>query len=278
MGGIVGRFFREFAVTLSAAILVSLVVSLTTTPMMCARLLVPAAKRRAGRFHDWSERGFEGAAARLRADAGLGAATTVRSRCRSCAATVALNVFLYVIIPKGFFPQQDTGRLMGRIQADQSISFQAMRQKLADFIDIVRADPAVENVVGFTGGSQRNTGVDVRHAEAARRARRERGQDRRAAARAARAGARRQSLPQPGPGHPRRRPAEPRQYQYTIQADDLDELRAWEPRIREALSQPARARRRQHRPAEQGTADVDRHRPRRRGAPRRHARSRSTPR
>ena len=79
-------------------------------------------------------------------------------------ATVALNVFLYVIVPKGFFPQQDTGQLIGRIQADQSISFQAMRQKLADFIAIVRADPAVANVVGFTGGAAAEHGVDVRHA------------------------------------------------------------------------------------------------------------------
>ncbi len=74
------------------------------------------------------------------------------------------------IIPKGFFPQQDTGRLIGGIQADQSISFQAMRQKLADFMTIVRADPAVENVVGFTGGAQRNSRLHVRRAEAARRA------------------------------------------------------------------------------------------------------------
>jgi len=74
------------------------------------------------------------------------------------AATIGLNVFLYIVIPKGFFPQQDTGRMIGSIQADQGISFQAMRQKLADFIEIVRSDPAVENVVGFTGGGQRNSG------------------------------------------------------------------------------------------------------------------------
>ena len=75
---------------------------------------------------------------------------------------MALNVYLYVIVPKGFFPQQDTGQLIGRIQADQSISFQAMRQKLADFIAIVRADPAVANVVGFTGGAAAEHGLDVR--------------------------------------------------------------------------------------------------------------------
>src|SRR6185295_10424564 len=75
------------------------------------------------------------------------------------AATVGLNVYLYVIVPKGFFPQQDTGRLSGFIQADQAISFQAMQKKLADFVDIVRQDPAVENVIAFTGGGQRNSGA-----------------------------------------------------------------------------------------------------------------------
>jgi multidrug efflux pump len=121
MGGFVGRFFREFAVTLSAAILVSLVVSLTTTPMMCARLLLPAKERRRGRLHEWSERAF---AALLRGyertlawalDHGPVTALVLVT-------TVALNVYLYVIVPKGFFPQQDTGHLTGRIQADQSIS------------------------------------------------------------------------------------------------------------------------------------------------------------
>src|SRR5207237_5286327 len=73
-------------------------------------------------------------------------------------ATIALNVYLYVAVPKGFFPQQDTGRLVGFIRADQSISFQAMRAKLAEFVDIVKSDPAVDNVVAFTGGGQRNRG------------------------------------------------------------------------------------------------------------------------
>ena len=124
MGGFVGRFFREFAVTLSAAILVSLVVSLTTTPMMCARLLVPAAKRRTNRFHDRSERGF-GALLRGYERTLAWALDHGPLTAAILLATVALNVFLYVIVPKGFFPQQDTGQLTGRIQADQSISFQA---------------------------------------------------------------------------------------------------------------------------------------------------------
>ncbi len=85
-------------------------------------------------------------------------------------ATVCLNVYLYVVVPKGFFPQQDTGRLIGGIQADQSISFQAMRGKLAEFMAIVGRDPAVENVVGFTGGGAAQLGLHVHLAEADRRA------------------------------------------------------------------------------------------------------------
>ena len=135
MGGIVGRLFREFAVTLSAAILISLVVSLTTTPMMCARLLRPRARTRStGRLYRASERAFDCRAARLRASRSAGRCAHGRIMLLLLAATIGLNVYLYVIVPKGFFPQQDTGRLIGSIQADQSISFQAMRQKLADFV------------------------------------------------------------------------------------------------------------------------------------------------
>jgi len=153
------------------------------------------------------------------------------------AATIALNIYLYVVIPKGFFPQQDTGRLIGGIRGDQSISFQAMRQKLTDFMTIVRSDPAVENVVGFTGGQQRNSGmmfvglkpIGERKETADQVIARLRGklakepgadlflqpvQDIRIGGRAANA-----------------------QWQYTLQADDLAELRAWEPKIRQALSE-----------------------------------------
>ena len=155
MGGYVGMFFREFAVTLSAALLVSLLLSLTTTPMMCAHLLVPNRERTTHRLLRWSERGY---AALLRGYERTLAWTLDHAPLTAFVliCTVLLNVFLYVVVPKGFFPQQDTGQLTGRIQADQSISFAAMRQKLDDFVDIVRADPAVDNVVGFTGGG--NTG------------------------------------------------------------------------------------------------------------------------
>ena len=151
MGGIVGRYFREFAVTLSVAILISLVLSLTTTPMMCSRLLRPRQETRKGWLLTRSERAFAGILHGYER-----ALTWVLQHgvltMLVLLVTICLNVYLYIIIPKGFFPQQDTGRLIGFIQADQSISFQAMQQKLAGFIDIVRSDPAVDNVVGFTGG------------------------------------------------------------------------------------------------------------------------------
>ncbi|VVD79291.1 multidrug efflux RND transporter permease subunit [Pandoraea terrigena] len=245
MGGIVGRLFREFAVTLSAAILVSLVVSLTATPMMCARLLkgkpAPGAPDRPSRpsvwtrLGGWTERMFDG---------------MLREYERSLSwalrhgplmlgilfATICLNVWLYTVVPKGFFPQQDTGRMIGFIQADQAISFQAMEKKLADFIRIVQADPDVSTVTGFTGGSNRNGGLmfvtlkplGQRKISADRVIARLRGklakepgamlylqsvQDIRVGGRASNA-----------------------QYQYTLQADDLQQLREWEPKVRNALS------------------------------------------
>jgi multidrug efflux pump len=159
MGGIVGRLFREFAMTLSLAILVSLAISLTTTPMMCALLLKPGAhsdhpKRRTlfDRVLSLYERSLAWS---------LGHSAMVML---VLLATIALTVWLYVIIPKGFFPQQDTGRLTGGLQADQSTSFQAMQRKLTQMMDIVQHDPATQNVVGFTGagggggGGQTNTG------------------------------------------------------------------------------------------------------------------------
>jgi multidrug efflux pump len=157
MGGIVGRLFREFAVTLSMAILISMVVSLTLTPMMCSRLLkrdVPDAHGRLYRASEavfaWIARGYE-------------KSLSVALRwpllvLLALGATIALNVYLYNIVPKGFFPRQDTGRIVGSLQADQASSFQAVRVKLADFIKIVQSDPAVESVTGFTGGGQRNGG------------------------------------------------------------------------------------------------------------------------
>ncbi|GJE02939.1 efflux RND transporter permease subunit [Methylobacterium isbiliense] len=157
MGGIVGRFFQEFAVVLSLAILISLVLSLTTTPMMCARLLTPEPHgRRPGLLARGLEAGFEGILAGYRHSLAWalrhgGVVMLVLF------ATIGLNVYLYVIVPKGFFPQQDTGQMIGGVQADQRISFQAMSAKLKEATEIVRADPAVESVVGFTGGRGTNS-------------------------------------------------------------------------------------------------------------------------
>jgi multidrug efflux pump len=159
MGGIVGRLFREFAVTLSLAILVSLVISLTTTPMMCALLLKPDARRAGPRRRTLFDRALSLYERTLAWSLRHGALVLL-----VLLVTVGLNIVLYVIVPKGFFPQQDTGRLTGSLQADQSISFQAMQGKLAQLMDIVQHDPAVQDVVGFTGagggggGGQTNTG------------------------------------------------------------------------------------------------------------------------
>ncbi len=146
MGGIVGRLFREFAVTLSMAILVSLVISLTTTPMMCALLL------RRGSVH--TDAHAPGLFNRVLGAYGRSLDWALRHSALVMlilAVTVALNVVLFVIIPKGFFPTEDTGRLIGNMQADQDVSFQAMEKKLAQMMAIVQHDPSVQNVVGFTG-------------------------------------------------------------------------------------------------------------------------------
>ncbi|MDB5294776.1 MAG: acriflavin resistance protein [Phycisphaerales bacterium] len=159
MGGFLGRLFREFAVVLSVAIGVSMVVSLTTTPMMCAVLLRDERGRTRGRLYRASERAF---------DALLGAyERTLRVALRHrfvtlvvLALTIAFNVYLYVAVPKGFFPQQDTGRLNGAVKADQSISSAGMRDLLGRYAAAASDDPAVENVIAFTGGGRgtSNTG------------------------------------------------------------------------------------------------------------------------
>ncbi|SAL50825.1 acriflavin resistance protein [Caballeronia terrestris] len=158
MGGIVGRLFREFALTLSLAIAVSLAVSLTVTPMMCARLLQePHELQEPGRFGAWLERQFERMQRGYARTLGW-ALEHPRLILVVLLATIGLNVYLYIIVPKGFFPQQDTGRIVGGIQADQSTSFQAMKVKFAEMMRIVQADPAVDSVAGFTGGRQTNSG------------------------------------------------------------------------------------------------------------------------
>jgi multidrug efflux pump len=149
MGGIIGRLFREFAVVLSVTILVSLAVSLTTTPMMCSVLLQKESKH--GKLYKASERVFERI---LKAYETSLTWVLDRSMLALIVAivTVALSVYLYIVIPKGFFPQQDTGRLNGSVVADQDISFQAMQVKIQALAAIVKQDPAVDNVLAFSGG------------------------------------------------------------------------------------------------------------------------------
>jgi len=158
MGGQVGRLFREFAVTLSAAVMISLVISLTTTPMMCAWLLKSGQQQQPpGRVARWFERGFE---RMLKVyehclDWALSSAALVMT---ILVFVVGLNVYLFAAAPKGFFPQQDTGQINGGMRADQSISFQAMQSKLRQLVDIIKDDPAVATVVGFTGGGRAGGG------------------------------------------------------------------------------------------------------------------------
>ena len=242
MGGVVGRLFREFAVVLSASILVSMVVSLTTTPMMASRVLrarpEPAhgaaprpqgrLARAAGRFNRALARGYR-----------RSLMWTLRHQpvaLLSLVAVIALNVHLYGVIPKTFFPQQDTGVLIGGVQADQGSSFEMMRKRVDRFMEIILSDPAVQNVNGSTGGGQRNSAnfyitlkpLKERKVSADQVVNRLRDkmahepganlfmvpvQDIRIGGRQANA-----------------------QYQYTLQADDLAVLREWEPRVRNALS------------------------------------------
>jgi multidrug efflux pump len=237
MGGLIGRIFREFAMVLSIAILISMIVSLTTTPMMCAYLAPRGSgRRRRSRLHAAGDRVF---AAML----GFYERTLAQALRRpglvlgALLLTVALNVYLFAVIPKGLFPQQDTGRLVGGIRADQSASFELMRDKLGQLIGIVGADPAVASVTGFTGGGRTNSGFvfialkplaerGVSAGEVAARLRPKLSQV---------AGARlflqpvqdirvggRESLAQ---------------YQYTLYGDDLAELYEWGPRITAALEQ-----------------------------------------
>jgi multidrug efflux pump len=152
MGGIVGRLFHEFAVTLSAAIAVSLVVSLTTTPMLCARFLKAHDPGSHGRLYRISERGFY----HLTHGYKVSLAWVLRHKLAIfifAIVMVPVNVALYFVVPKGFFPQQDTGRMGGMVMGDQDVSFDAMRAKTNEFIRIVKADPAVENVLAFVGGN-----------------------------------------------------------------------------------------------------------------------------
>lgn len=158
MGGQAGSLFREFAVTLSVAVLISLLISLTTTPMMCAWLLQPSGQVKSpGRVAHWFQAGFK----QLHRSYEISldwALASQRLVLLLLLAVIALNGYLFVKIPKGYFPRQDTGQISGGLRADRSISFEAMKVKLGQLVDIIRHDPAVDTVVGFTGGSRAGGG------------------------------------------------------------------------------------------------------------------------
>jgi len=242
MGGIVGRLFREFGVTLSVAILVSMVVSLTTTPMMCSKLLRP---RRTVKGPYGQDGGLDGGVDNRLFE------LLLRSYDRSLSwvlhhprtiltvalGTVALSIYLFVVIPKGFFPQQDNGRVMGALIADQDTSFQSMNRLLTEYVNHIKTDPAVEQVIGFAGGNagasntarmfitlkplgQRKLSVDLLIARLRKKLSHIAGatlylqasQDVRVGGRMSNA-----------------------QYQYTLQSTDLIQLEHWAPRLLQSL-------------------------------------------
>ncbi len=236
MGGIIGRLFREFAVTLSVAILVSLVVSLTVTPMLCARWLKRSKDKLAADENTTEHRGIFGYVHRGYARSLGWALNHPMLLLLVFFATIGGNFYLYSIVPKGFFPQQDTGLMIGNVQADQATSFQSMSTKVTQFVEIVKSDPGVANVTAFTGGGQRNSAfmfvvlkpLKERGVTADEVSNRLRPQLARIAgaslflqsAQDLRVGGRSSNA----------------QFQYTLQSDDLNLLRTWEPSIRATLS------------------------------------------
>ena len=235
MGGIVGRLFREFSVTLAVAVGVSMVVSLTTTPTMCAKFLGAETGGQHNFFYRLSERGFDS----LHHLYEVYLSWVLRHERLTLAltiATVCVNVSLYVTVPKGFFPQQDTGRLIGTIQAAQDVSFEATAQKLRQYVDIVKADPAVDNVMAFTGGGG---AINTARMFAQLKPLRERkvsadqviGRIRGKATRVTGATLFMQAVQDIRVGG---RPSSS-QYQYTLQGDNLKDLNQWAPRLMRRL-------------------------------------------
>nr|WP_218928092.1 multidrug efflux RND transporter permease subunit MdtC [Pantoea sp. WMus005] len=234
IGGLIGRFFSEFSITLSVSILISLFISVTLTPVMCAYLLKPHAPRSQPR-----QRGVGRLLMAIQQGYGR-SLSVVLNHARWVLllffATIALTGWLFVHIPKTFMPEQDTGRLSGFISADQSISFQAMRSKLQDFMEIVGADPAVESVVGFTGGMRTNSGsmfISLKPLS-----------ERKESAIEIIARLRTKLAKEPGASLYLNAVQDLRAggresnaaYQYSLLSDDLGALRTWEPKIREAFS------------------------------------------
>jgi multidrug efflux pump len=236
MGGLVGRLFREFAVTLSIAIGVSLLVSLSTTPMMCAQILKPLGEEKHGTLYrasqglfDWTLKTYRGGLLWVLRHQPLTLAMTV--------ATACLTIYLYAKVPKGFFPQQDTGRVMGSVQADQDISFPAMRQKMEQFVHIVMLDKNVQTIVGFAGG---NTARNQGHMYITLKPK---GRERRLTSDQVIGELRRKLTAVPGATLYMQSAQDltiggrqsQAQYQYTLQGENLNELNSWAPRLLEKL-------------------------------------------
>jgi len=242
MGGIVGRLFREFAITLSVAIFVSLIISLTTTPMMCARVLKTHTNVQPSRFFQYTEycfnrmlSGYERMLKVALHHSFMVICVLIITILLTIVLCMGRSLGLPIGLTYGLFPQQDTGRLMGNIVADQSISFQLMEKKLQQFASILQKDPAVDNVVAFTGGSQLNTArafVTLKPIS-----------ERKLNADQVIARLRTQLSVVPGATLFLQSPQDFRgggrsanaEYQYTLQADDLNELRTWAPKLTEAL-------------------------------------------
>jgi multidrug efflux pump len=239
-GGLIGKLFGEFTMTLSVAIMISLLISLTTTPMMCSLLLERESTRQSSRWGAAFERGFDA----LRRDYERSLAWALRHRRTMLAvlfATIGLNVFLYIVIPKGFFPQQDTGQIQGGIRGDASSSFDLMKTKLREVASIIERDPAVKSVVGSVGaggfggpgsGASANVSITLKpQAERSASADQIIARLRPQLARVAGVGTWLQAIQDFGGGG---RSANS-QYQYTLLGDDLGELRTWSQKLRLAL-------------------------------------------
>src|SRR5579862_6389181 len=241
MGGIVGRLFREFAVTLSVAIVVSLCVSLSTTPMMCAHFLKSEHEMKRGKLYLASERMFQWSVNTYAA----GLRWVLRHQPFMLAvtgATICLSVYLYIVIPKGFFPQQDTGLMSGNILGAQDTSFPVMQQKLKQYTDIVMSDPAVKNTSGNTGGGAENTGrmqVELKSID-----------DRKVTVDQVIARLRRKLAVVPGATLFLRANQDinvggrisSSQYQYTLSSENLADLLQWAPRIEAKMRQMPKLR------------------------------------
>src|SRR6202140_5095918 len=241
MGGIVGRLFREFAVTLSVAIAVSLCVSLTTTPMMCAKFLKSEHEKTHGKLYKATERVFQWSLDSYAS----GLRWVLRHQPLMLVvtgATICLSVYLYIVVPKGFFPQQDTGRMSGSILGAQDLSFPSMQQKLKQYTDIVMSDPAVASMSANTGGGAENTGrmnVDLKPLS-----------ERKITVDQVIARLRRRLAVVPGATLFFRANQDitvggrfsNSQYQYTLESENLADLQQWAPRVEAKLRQLPRLR------------------------------------